>query len=1323
LKPMASEDSPAPAAPPLPEVSGYRVQGVLGVGGFGQVYAAELLSTGLAVALKIAPGGHAPAAAMLRHEARMLRLAGTPLTPAVLGEGTTSEGAPFMSMERLRLSTLAELMATTAGPLPLPVLIPRAYAVLTAVGTLHDRGILHCDLKPANIFVQESPSRAQLIDFGVARVAAEGAEGLPEGARPGTAEYMSPEQCESRKDLDVRSDLYALGVILFELFTGQRPFQGNPTELLQAHLAKRPASPSRLVDAAEPFDALILRCLEKERDRRFGGVGALREAFEKAVNVASSQESTRTGVLTASRKPAPAKPAAATTVRKKPMALVLFETAQDASVVQEAATSFGGKVAHLQGATCVFVFEEEASDNPVRRAVLCAQGLCSRGLCSRAIVELSPVTRMQRRANAPPSYTSPLFGKADRYPRATDPEGVLLTPAAADAVPDIATSLLEGRPDLLLLALGVSTGRGEVTRLPDRGLPLVGRDAALRALCDDAAVAWREKRPGVFTVVSEPGHGKTFLAQHLLAQLASNRDVDVLSLRAREPLGGSSRELTRELYRFALGLPTQTPTGGGKSLLLECLPPGVPREAWAPIALDLGWVTTETPEVKALAAAPGVLKNLAVQALSAALRQKAQLCPLLLVVDDAHFADDIALEALERAAAPGELPFWVCVLVRPTFSRPLATWATPAARRQVLTLGSLDGTSAASLTRHLLAPAQNVPADVVDRLVERARGVPLLLVELVRGLKASGVLQKSAKGDYWYVATDVLEKQLDLPLVEWLSERELTAMPQDLRAHARLAALLGTDFVADEFEGVLRTLEKTGHADEFPLDARVGLERLRERELVVQDRARRYRFRTSLVRDAVARSVPEALRKAIHEGAYQFLNTEGERLWERSERLPKLAYHAERAGQTANAAGLHLELAQRAQGRHQYVEAELRYSRALDLLAPSDAEQMLLAHRGRGLMRYRVSRYQDSLVDFERAKEHASALGHTSMTVELLLDESTALDWMLEYHRSKEVLEQAERLAPSDPGALLRARLTMARARTRMRYADYTGACADFATAAEQARPLGDDGYETLVVALLLLAPLSAWLNDLEQAEKTFREVEALCLQRVDRLHLGTVMQNKVLLHMARRNAAGVIEDTKQFLAISEELGMLSGVYRAHYNIAELYYQTGNVAAGLPHLQEAIALNTRLAGGDGSGARPDALLLKARMHLFREELDVARALVTDIVRHQDDVGRQKLDEALLLPPERLLLSMVRLACAPGTSDAEWDELIEQAQTVAVQSDPVEVVELAAMAAARAGRTERAATLLERALKMAEAIPNIMEDRLRSDLARLGPWKP
>src|SRR5712691_10170742 len=179
-----------------PDVPGYRIERVLGRGGFGVVYAA-VDAGGRRVALKVATAGDAIAAAQLAREEAALRAVGPPVAPELLGTGKLADGSPYLALELLQPPTLAHRLREIGGPMDRAEFAARAVALCDAAATVHSAGFLHLDLKPQNVFLE--PGRVRLIDFGVARSVR--GRGERSNAFAGTAEYASPEQCEERPEL------------------------------------------------------------------------------------------------------------------------------------------------------------------------------------------------------------------------------------------------------------------------------------------------------------------------------------------------------------------------------------------------------------------------------------------------------------------------------------------------------------------------------------------------------------------------------------------------------------------------------------------------------------------------------------------------------------------------------------------------------------------------------------------------------------------------------------------------------------------------------------------------------------------------------------------------------------------------------------------------------------------------------------------------------------------------------------------------------------------------------------------------------------------
>ncbi|WP_164008361.1 serine/threonine-protein kinase PknK [Pyxidicoccus trucidator] len=1301
----------------LPAVPGYQVERVVAHGGFGVLLGAWRASDGKRVAIKVARSGNVLGRAQLARESEALRVLGPPTVPALYEAGTLASGARFLAMEYVPLPTLADRLARAAGPLPAVELATRALAAVDTVAEVHARGLAHCDLKPEHLFLDEVAGRMRVFDFGLVRGTSTESVVLPVGATPsdsssfaGTAEYMAPEQCAGNLDVDARTDVYALGVLLYELLTGRPPFFGATPDVLQAHLSLRPPPPSDFAQVSPAVEEVVLRCLAKERARRPEDAAALatllRAAFEHAQ---------RPSETSAQRPVSPGEPRPAQ-VRRSVAVLFLTSRANPVSL-QKALGSYGGHMAFTDGPRIAAVFDPDVGENPVRRAMRAAEGLAERGLAPGALVDVSAVT-VQRRPTGSPRYLGAIFSRDDHYPTGPDAHGLLLSPAAAEAVPEVPCMEVPGLRGLLRPAPPGAAPRPDITVLQLGSEVLVGREAELASLMESARSAVGEAAPTLVTVLSERGHGKSHLAATLGRRLqALLPHTRVYATRSREPVQGDPDGTLRTLLRCALNAFEHDDTDTeeqGRAAIHHRLGPTLGSELWPGVAATLGWYAPGGPELQSWAAAPGALRSLAMRAAGELLAANARERPLCLIIDDAHFAEETALDALEYAClAEASVPLWVCVLARPGFERSRPTWGTRAARQARLSLPPLPASQAQQLCRMLLKPVENVPAQAVERIVERAQHVPLYVVELVRGLKRQGLVRQRAPGGSWYLVTDGLEKVPDLRLVEWLADRELGALPPSLAAHARLCALLGTDFTAATAEGVVRELERDGAAGGFPLDAGHATRRLLDSGLLVAHRQEGLSFRNELLREAVAATLPAAERLRIHHAAYRYyLGAAGS---SERQRLARLALHAAAAGLRDEAAALSIDLAESARGRHAFLDAEAMYTRALELLETSDELRCLTALRGRGLMRIRIGRYDDSLADFAAARERARRLEDTRTEVELLLDEAMALDWVNDYALSEARALDAQGLASRVESPYVQARLLLALGRAQFRKGEWQEARMPLEAAAERARRLGDAGYETQVVAQLLLAVILPNLGDINETDRVLAEVIEACTERGDRFHLGSAINNRRNLWVARKDLANALRDQERFMHLGRELGMVGWEYFAEHNLGELHYQAGDVEAATPHIARAIALERR---HPEVAPRPWALLLQARAMAWTGRHQRGRELLAQVRQVLAD-GRHGVD---LSPSEEVLFAMVELATRDASAEA-WHALRERSSQVSVEQEPLEVLEMMGLAALRRGDPEEAARVLHEALERALHVPNLMEGRIRRSLERVRDVTP
>ena len=280
----------------------YRILARLGEGGMAVVYKAhhELLDE--LRALKVIRPDLARDTEFMgrfKNEAIMARKLNHPNAVRVDDLDIAEDGLPFIAMELVVGDTLKTLVQR-AGPLPVSLVLDVASQVCEALDAAHKLGLIHRDIKPENIVLiaqREGPPVAKILDFGISRLREEtsGVKGLTQtGMVIGTPEYMSPEQVlgKRRIEIDGRSDLYSLGVVMYRMLTGELPFQAETTvEMILQHLKTPPKPPHQLkpgLAIPEAVSSIVMKALEKDREKRFATGAEMAAAIKKARGSTSS---------------------------------------------------------------------------------------------------------------------------------------------------------------------------------------------------------------------------------------------------------------------------------------------------------------------------------------------------------------------------------------------------------------------------------------------------------------------------------------------------------------------------------------------------------------------------------------------------------------------------------------------------------------------------------------------------------------------------------------------------------------------------------------------------------------------------------------------------------------------------------------------------------------------------------------------------------------------------------------------------------------------------------------------------------------------------
>jgi serine/threonine-protein kinase len=272
----------------------YLVEDKIGEGGFGAVFRGKQIATGREVALKILHPHNVSdetIVARFRREAEACSKLRDPHTVTTYDFDETPDGILYLAMELLRGQSLHQLQKSQGGRLPAVRVLRIMEQVASSLAEAHAQGIVHRDMKPENVFIENraGADHVKVLDFGIAKIVSD-ERPVPAltavGQTLGTLEFMSPEQLRGQQ-LDGRSDLYALGMMAYEMLAGRLPFHAsrNPIDIINFHMKQPPPAPSQLAPDAgirPEVDAVVLKMVQKDRDQRFDDAQALRAEIARA---------------------------------------------------------------------------------------------------------------------------------------------------------------------------------------------------------------------------------------------------------------------------------------------------------------------------------------------------------------------------------------------------------------------------------------------------------------------------------------------------------------------------------------------------------------------------------------------------------------------------------------------------------------------------------------------------------------------------------------------------------------------------------------------------------------------------------------------------------------------------------------------------------------------------------------------------------------------------------------------------------------------------------------------------------------------------------
>jgi len=282
------------AGAPVPARLGpFALERLVATGGMGEVYLARHAELGTEVAVKLLPAMPLEAAASVRERfAREARLTASVQHPGVVRvlDCDVAGDHPYLVLEFVAGQTLRQRL--DAGPLPVVQAAQVAAAAADVLAAAHGKGVLHRDIKPDNVMLADNGD-VRVLDFGIARAMTDDAPLTRTGEILGTPEYMAPEQLlDGPEATDERTDVHALGVLLYEMLTARSPFRGaNLFQALKLVESLVPPAPSSLCPRAEALDSVVQRAMQKRREERYASAAQFAAAVRQAVPAAAPRVS------------------------------------------------------------------------------------------------------------------------------------------------------------------------------------------------------------------------------------------------------------------------------------------------------------------------------------------------------------------------------------------------------------------------------------------------------------------------------------------------------------------------------------------------------------------------------------------------------------------------------------------------------------------------------------------------------------------------------------------------------------------------------------------------------------------------------------------------------------------------------------------------------------------------------------------------------------------------------------------------------------------------------------------------------------------------
>jgi tetratricopeptide (TPR) repeat protein len=882
----------------------FEVAGLARSGGMGDVYRAHDRLTGEQVAVKVLQGNRSLDGARFRREAEALSNLRHPGIVRYVAHGATPSGERYLVMEWLEGEELADRL--DRGPLSVEHAVALARAVAESLAAAHERGVVHRDIKPGNLYLPGGEvERCKILDFGIAHFGHDLRTRTATGMMMGTPGYMAPEQARGDPDLDARTDVFALGCVLFECLTGKPAFVGEHVMALLAKilLDETPRARSLAPGVPRQLDDLVSRMMAKEPDAR------PRDGAAVAAEIAAL------GSMVGAFRTIPSAPPESITRREQRLLSVVMIGGEDLftlgsataptmtsanavslAPLRAAIEARGGRLEALPGGSIVATISGTGiATDQAAQAALCA--IEARAAIPDRLMALAtgrgevagrlPVGEAIDRA------TRMLYARRATGPGAAPHDNTRR--AAPISIDEVTAGLLGARFEIGGDADGLEL-RGEravheVSRtVLGKPTACVGRDRELAVLDGVFGECVEECVARVVLVTGAPGIGKSRIRDEFLRSPRRRAEAQIWIARGDPSRAGSAFGLLAEALHGASGVQAGEPLGTRQKKLRARVARHVPAGDVGRVAEFLGEIAgTPFPDegsvqLRAARHDAMLMGDQMRRAWEDFLAAECSAQPVVLVLEDLQWGDLPTVKLVDAALRRlAEQPLLVVALARAEVHQIFPKlWAERGL--QEIRLGALTRRSSERLVRQILGAGADEA--IVARLLARAEGNAFYLEELVRAA-ASG-------------------KGAELPdTVLAMVQARLEGLETEARRLLRAASVFGQTFWSGAVAALLGGTQPV-------TSAAAWLATLEEREVITRLGEGRfpgeieYVFRHALFRDAAYAMLTESDRTLGHRLAGRWL----ERLGERDAMM--LAEHLERGGLPGKAAGWYRRAAENA---------------------------------------------------------------------------------------------------------------------------------------------------------------------------------------------------------------------------------------------------------------------------------------------------------------------------------------------------------------------------------------------------------------------------